>query len=264
MRSGFWLRLPLFYLGLLPVTAAAQEDLPAPEHYHVRLEYLWWSPALSGQLQKGISDQEGSLLDARADLAVQEHAANLLQGTLRLGGKWKLRASWTPLNYSGDTVSVSSFVYGTVSVVPGQRVLTTLKGNYITTAVEWDALERDRGFLGLLAGVKYFDVDTVLVAAEGDTPVGRVAETRRLPIPVAGLSGRVYVTDRISLEGELSGLPAGDRGHLFELLLAARAHLSDRLAGTVGWRKLGLEGRDGRDFLNLGMSTWTIGIEISL
>ncbi len=264
MRWRSWSCPTLLSLSLLPALAVAQEELPAPEHYHVRLEYLWWSPQLSGQLQKGISSQEGTLLDARADLDIQEHGANLLQGTLRFGGRWTLRASWTPLDYGGDTIAAASFVYGTTTVLSGQRVVTTLKGNYFTTALEWDVLERRRGFLGLVAGVKYFDVDTVLVAVEADVPVSRVAETKRIPIPVAGLTGRFYVTDRISVEGELTGLHAGDRGHVLELLLAGRAHLSDRLAGTIGWRKLGLEGRDGRDYLNLGMSTWVFGIELSL
>jgi hypothetical protein len=51
---------------------------------------------------------------------------------------------------------------------------------------------------------------------------------------------------------------------LFEILLAGRAHLSDHIAGTLGWRKLALEGRDGRDYLKLGLSTWTFGVEFSL
>ena len=41
----------------LCVPAAAQEELPPAERYHVRLEYLWWSPQPAGQLQKGFSNQ---------------------------------------------------------------------------------------------------------------------------------------------------------------------------------------------------------------
>lgn len=256
--------LTLLSLLLLPAAAEAQAELPAAEQYHVRLEYLWWSPALSGELQKGFSEREGTLLNAQADLGIERQGANLLQGTLRLGKGWKLRGSWTPLDYRGDVVADSAFVYGTTVVAPGQRVVTSLSGNYSTAALEWDPLERSRGFLGVLLGVKYFDVDTTLVAVADDVTISRVAETDRLPIPVFGLAGRVYVTERISLEGELSGLPAGERGHLFELLLAGRGHLSDRIAGTLGWRKLALEGRDGRDYLKIGLSRWTFGVEISL
>lgn len=262
MRRG---AAPLVLCGLLlPALAAAQADLPATEQYHLRVEYQWWSPALSGQLQKGRSEVEGTILDVQADLGVEEHAANLVQGTLRLGNRWKLRGAWQPLDYRGDVVSLSAFVYGTTEVVPGQRVVTTLKGNLVTAAVEWDAIERARGFVGAFAGLKVLDVDTTLVALVGDEPQSRVAETERLPIPVVGLAARAYPRERISLEAEISGLPAGERGHLFELWLAGRGHLSERVAGTLGWRKLVLEGHDGRDSLLLGLSKWTFGIEISL
>jgi hypothetical protein len=263
MATRSWLP-GLLCLSFLPAAAAAQADLPPAEQYHLRLEYLWWSPTPTGELQKGVSEVEGTVLNTRADLGIEKHSANALQGTLRLGNAWKLRGSRIPLAYRGDVVSVSSFVYGTAVVAPGQRVVTSLSGNYFTAALEWDPLERWRGFLGVLLGVKYFDVDTTLVAVADDETISRVAETEKLPIPVVGLAGRVYVTERISLEAELSGLPAGERGQLFEILLAGRAHLSDHIAGTLGWRKLALEGRDGRDYLKLGLSTWTFGVEFSL
>jgi hypothetical protein len=152
-------------------------------------------------------------------------------------------------------------VYGTTAVGAGDQVITTLKGNYVTGELEWDFVDRRQGFLGLLVGVKYFDVDAILLNADTSS---RVAETERLPIPVLGLAGRAYLHPRFSLEAELSGLPAGDRGHVWEFLLAARVHLSDHLAATGGYRRLALEGRDDRDFFNLDLGTWTFGVELSL
>jgi hypothetical protein len=247
--------------GAALLAAPAHAQRAPAEDYTLRAEYLWWSPGPSGQLQKGLGDEPGTLLDARDDLGLGEAGANLARATFRLGGSWKLRGAWSPLDFRGDVLAPRSFAYGTTAVRAGDQVITALKGNYVTGELEWDFVERERGFLGFLFGVKYFDVDTLLLNVDASS---RVAETERLPIPVLGLAGRAYVHPRVSLEVELSGLSAGDRGHVWELLLAARAHVSSRLAVTGGYRRLALEGRDDRDFFNLDLGTWTFGVELSL
>jgi hypothetical protein len=252
-------------LAALPgLAAAAEDELPAAERYHLRLEYLWWSPQLDGQLQKGFSDSEGTVVDARKDLGIRQTGSNLLQGTLRFGGRWKLRGGWHRMDYDGDVPAARAFVYGSAYVSPDQRVVTSFTGQEFTAELQCDVVQRALGFAGLRLGVKYFDVSTALVVTENDKTLARVADTRKLPLPVVGVAARVYPHERVSLEGEFSGFPAGSRGHVWELAVAARGHLGDRLAVTVGWRKQALEGHNDRDSLTLGMSKWTLGVEISL
>jgi hypothetical protein len=257
-RSTLALALALAAAAAAP--AAAQEELPAPERYHLRLEYLWWSPQPGGQLQKGFSDQEGTLLGVE-ELGIQGHRANELRAALRLGTSWKLRGSWSPIDFRGDVAAARPFVYGTVDVLLAQRVITSLKGNYGSAELEWDFLKRPQGFLGVLAGARIVDVDTLLLNVDTSD---RVLETERLPIPSFGLTGRLYLDRRFSLEGELSGLTIGERGHIWELHAAARFHVSDHLAASGGYRRIELEGRTDRDFLKLGLGRWTLGVEISL
>jgi hypothetical protein len=252
-------------LAGLPLSVFATEDeLPASERYHLRLEYLWWSPDLDGELQKGFSDDLGTVLDAREDLGMHETGSNLLQGNLRFGGRWKLRGAWHRMEYDGDVPAARAFVYGSAYVSPDQRVVTSFTGHELTAELQCDVVQRTIGFAGLRLGVKYFDVSTTLVALENDAILARVADTERLPLPVVGITVRLYPHPRVSLEAELSGLPAGSRGHLWELLLAARGHLGDRIAVTGGWRKLAFEGHNDRDSLTLGMGKWAFGVEISL
>jgi hypothetical protein len=248
-------------LALAAATAPAQEALPAAEQYHVRLEYLWWSPQPTGQLQKGFSDRKGTLLDAEADLGLQQSTANMLRGVLRLGTSWKLRGSWSHVDFRGDVQVARRFEYGTVVVAPGDNVQTSIKGNYGTVDLEWDFLKRPQGFAGLLLGAKIVDVDTLLLNVDAQD---RVAETQRLPIPVLGIAGRLYLGRWFSIEGEFSGLTIGDRGHVWEWLATGRVHVSRRLAATGGYHSITLEGRNDRDYLNLELSQWTFGVEISL
>jgi hypothetical protein len=245
----------------LVVPAAAQEQQPPSERYHLRLEYLWWSPQPAGQLQKGFSDREGSLVDVQTDLGLQQSSANTLRGALRLGTSWKLRGSWAAIDFRGDVTAAKGFEYGTAVVRSGDEVRASIKGNYGTAELEWDFLKRPQGFAGLLLGAKIFDIDTLLLNVDTED---RVAETQRLPIPVVGLAGRMYFGRHFSMEGEVSGLTIGDRGHVWEWTIAARVHLTDRLAGTGGYHRLALEGRDERDYLKLDLGQWTYGVEISL
>jgi hypothetical protein len=258
---GVWLGLALLLAVGGAGSAAAQDLLPPPEDYTLRIEYLWWSPAPSGEIQKGVGEFEGTLLDIQEDLDVESGKANGLRGIFRLGGRWKLRAGWTPLDFRGEVLAGRPFLYGNLVARAGDEIVTSLKGNLIAADLEWDFVEGGSGFLGILGGVRYFDVDTVLVNV---ATAGRVAETERLPVPVLGLAGRAYLTDWVSLEGELTGITAGSLGHLWDWLVAVRVHPTDRLALTGGYRSLALEGQDDRDFLSLKLSTWTFGLEISL
>jgi hypothetical protein len=260
LRDAVALAATLATLPGLVDPASAQASLPSAEDYHLRLEYLWGSPYPDGQLQKGLGEDPGTLLDVRLDLGVEENAANVLRGALRLGQSWKLRGSWMPLDFGGDTEARQPFTYGTLEARVGDRIVSSLKGNLFGGDVEWDFVRRPGGFLGVLFGVRYFDVDTLVVNA---TLIDRVAETQRLPIPVVGLASRTYFS-RFSAEAEIAGMTAGSRGHLLELLFAVRFHVSDHLAATGGYRRLTIEGQDERDFLELKLGTWTFGAEISL
>jgi hypothetical protein len=235
--------------------------LPPPERYHLRLEYLWWEPLPQGELQKGFSETEGTLLDVEADLGVTESQANPLRASLRASDSWKVRGSWRPLDFKGQALARQGFTYGDITVFRNDEVRTSLKGNYVTGEVEWDFARGRQGFLGALLGVKYFDVDTLLVDVDTSE---RVAETERLPIPVVGLAGRVYASSRLSIEAEFSGMRAGSRGHVFEVYLLARFHITDWVAVGGGYHRLSLEGKDERDFFSLAFDTWTAGVEISL
>ena len=256
-----WIAPGALALLLLGGASPVLAQVSGPEDYALRVEYLLWSPRPEGTIQKGLGEADGSLVDVRDVLAVAEGDANVLRASFRLGGGWKLRGSWTPLDMRGDTPSPEPFTYGTLVVRAGDRVVTTLKGNDISAGLEWDFVERPEGFFGLVFGVKYLDVDTVLVDV---TTESRVAEREQLPVPVVGLAGRRYLGSLASVEGEISGITVGSRGHLWEWLVAVRVHLLDSLAATGGYRSLSLEGRDDRDSLDLGLATWTFGVEISL
>jgi hypothetical protein len=243
-------------------TASAQDpsSLPAPERYGVRLQYREYRPDLSGQTRKGSDDRDGTLVDVDDDLAIGDKRTFDVRGAIQFKKGWKLRGSYTPLDYRGDAEANRGFTYGETRFSRFDHVVTSMKGGCYSADLEWDFVKGSRGFLGAVVGAKVFDVDATVVNV---TLNSRERDTILAPIPVVGLATRIYA-GRVSFEGELTGLSAGDRGSMFEAEGSVRLHISDRLAAMGGYRYLSLDGKENKDQVKLKLGGWQFGLEISL
>jgi hypothetical protein len=243
-------------------SANAQDasNLPAPEKYGLRLQYREFRPSLTGHAQKAFASSDGSLVDVTDDLGITDKRTFDVRGTIQFRKGWKLRGSYTPLDYKGDTEVTQAFTYGETRYARFDRVASTMKGAYYSADLEWDFLKGPHGFLGAVAGAKLFDVDAALVNVSANA---REVDTITAPIPVIGLATRLYA-GRVSFEGELSGLSAGKRGSAVEAEASVRLHVSDRLAAMGGYRYLSLDGKKDKDQVKLKLGGWQFGLEISL
>ena len=242
--------------------ASAQDssNVPPAEKYGLRLQYREFRPSLTGEAQKGSGDKSGSTVDVTHDLGIPDKRTFDVRGTIQFKRGWKIRGSYTPLDYKGDTEVNSAFTYGETRYSRFDRVVTSIKGAYYSADLEWDFIKGARGFLGGVVGAKMFDVDASLVNASINA---REVDTITAPVPVIGLATRVYA-GRISVEGEITGLSAGSRGSMLEADGSVRVHVSDRLAAMGGYRYLSLDGKDGKDQVKLKLGGWQFGLEISL
>jgi hypothetical protein len=246
----------------LAAAASAQDssNLPPAERYGLRLQYREFRPSLTGEAQKGFDDKDGTVVDVTDDLGIADKRTFDVRGTIQFKKGWKLRGSYTPLDYKGDTEVSRGFNYGETRYNRFERVVTTMKGAYYSADLEWDFLKGPHGFLGAVAGAKLFDVDAALVNVSVNS---REVDTITRPIPVIGLATRLYA-GRFSVEGEITGLSAGSLGSALEAEGSVRVHVSDRLAAMGGYRHLSLDGKDGKDQVKLKLGGWQFGLEISL
>lgn len=248
----------------LAVPAAAQDlnapPVPPAERYRLRLEYREYRPELTGKARKGTTTSEGSLIDVLDDLGLEDDRTFEGRGIFQLKQGHKLRGSYTPLEYRGDHEVPNTFTYGDTRYERFTRVRSSIKGYYAGADYEWDFIQRQGGFLGVVLGARGFDVDTVVLDVSDNV---READTIRVVVPVLGLTTRLY-TGRLSFEAEATGLSVGDKGHMIEVDGGVRYHISDRLAVGIGYRYLDLEGKDGRDEVKLKLGGWQGGIELSL
>lgn len=253
-----WVRV--LAVGSLVVCApglARSQDVAPPEHYRLRLEYVRWLASIDAQVKKGTP---GTEIDVKDVLGVEDRDVNEFRAVLRLGGRQKLRGSYASLDYDGDVILDQAFIFDGTFFRRDDRTVTSLKGALWTAEFEFDVLQNSAGHLGLLLGVKYLDVDSVIVQPE----VGRrETGTQRAPVPVLGATGRLYA-GRISLSAEISGLTIGQRGTLYDVEGQARFHITDRLAIGGGYRLLSVRGEDGDDFIRMRNDGLRFGVELSL
>ena len=238
---------------------ARSQDAAPPEHYRLRLEYVYWIAEITGEIQKGATEGVGRV-DLKDDLGVEDKNLNEVRAALRLGNRHKLRGSWVSLDYDGDVILDSLFIFDGTIFRQGERTVTSMKGNLWSAEYEWDFLQNSVGYLGLVIGAKFLDVDSVIVQPE----VGRrETGTQRAPVPVIGLSGRLYA-GRLSFSAEGTGLTLGSRGSLYDVEGQARFHITDRLAVGGGYRWLRARGEEDDDFLLFSDEGFRFGVELGL
>jgi hypothetical protein len=248
-------------LGLaLPATEArAQDDVRHPaERYHLRLQYRHYMPDLTGDTHKGTDDS--GFVDFNEDLAFAQETTFDARGYIQFSAGKKLRLSYTHLDYAGDTIAPKTFTYGGTRYEIGTQVQSSVKGGYYAADIQWDFVKKPQGFLGLVVGAKAIDVDTLVFDVSDNV---REVDTYRIGVPVVGVAGRWY-TGKFSLEGEFSGITAGNRGHIYDADTTARFHVSDRLALQGGYRWLRLEAKDDDQEVNFKLVGWQFGVELSL
>lgn len=260
MSRGWTGGVALIALSFAGAASAQDSNLPNPEKYGLRLQFREFRPSLTGEAQKGFEDKDGTVVDVKDALGIEDKRTFDARGAIQFKKGWKFRGSYTPLDYKGDTEVAAAFTYGETRYARFDRVVTTMKGAYYSADLEWDFIKGPHGFLGAVVGAKLFDVDAALVDVSVNS---REIDTITAPIPVIGMATRLYA-GRFSVEGELTGLSAGSRGSALEAEASVRVHVSDRLAAMGGYRYLSLNGKDGRDQVKLKLGGWQFGLEISL
>jgi hypothetical protein len=105
------------------------------------------------------------VVDVMDDLGIGTSGRSTCAARIQFKRGWKLRGSYTPFNYQGDTEVDSSFTYGDTRYARFERVVTTMKGAYYGGDLEWDFLKGPHGSWARWRGPGLFDVDAALVNA---------------------------------------------------------------------------------------------------
>jgi hypothetical protein len=197
------LTLPLLLTPLLAVPAAAQyrppSDPPTGEDYHVELAFLGWKPTPVFTMTSESLGILGTDVDLVNDLGIDSKMLWETRIVLRPARKHKFRVHYLPMHYTAETVVQREFIFNGLLYRAGLPVNTDAEIKTWRVGYEFDFIHRDWGYLGVLADLKFTDVNVQL-----ESPLGLEFTKQAAPIPTFGGTARGYLTRDISLTGEVT------------------------------------------------------------
>jgi hypothetical protein len=234
----------LLALGLLgtPALASAQYGAPDPatgERYHVEVTFGIWNPTPDVVFSSEQFEIPGTLIDAVEDLGIEKSRFRDFRLVLRPARKHKFRFSYTPIEYTSDTVLQRPIVFNGLLYQVGLPVQTDFSWKAYRIGYEYDFIYRDRGFLGFIVDAKVTDARVHL-----DSPVNSEFARARAPIPTLGLIGRGYLLPNLAVTGEFTGfaIPESESrdydGKFYELDIYGTVNLTNNIGVNAGYRRM--------------------------
>jgi hypothetical protein len=120
-----------------------------------------------------------------------------------LGHKHKFNISYAPVRYDASATLNRTFTFGDKVFIVGAPATTDIKWDLWRFGYEWDFVSMDKGYLGLIADLKYNKLE-----ASVDSPVLSAAASteQNAPVPTIGVAFRAFPVPMLSIGGEFSGL----------------------------------------------------------
>lgn len=182
-------------------SATAYAQLPAEDHV-VELGVMLWQP--SPELVLSTDTLIGAGVD-RVDFVEEFGIEDKYFPEFRavIGRRHKFRASFVTFDYDAETTISRTIRFQGRTFTLGVPATVDINWKLYTFGYEWDVVSRERGFVGVVADVKYNRIEASI-----DSPILTSAATTDVtaPIPTLGVVGRGYLAPSVSITGELTGM----------------------------------------------------------
>jgi hypothetical protein len=213
---------------------------PTGETYRIEgAAGLWFPSANINATSEGLGI-EGTTIDFKTDLGLQDKKLPDVRLVLRPARRSKFRFEFIPIKYTQTATVRRRIVFNGIAYNVGLPVTSELYWKAYRMAYEFDFISNNRGFAGFVVEAKYTDVNILLDAS----PVALEFARARAPIPAIGGIGRVYVVPNISITGEFTGfrlpkdLVKDASAHYVDFDLYGTVNFTDNLGAQVGYRSL--------------------------
>jgi hypothetical protein len=238
-------------------TAAAQSDVIPAEKFHVEFGTAWWRPTPHLSIQTEALASVGLVdFDFADEFAIDPSWFAEFLAVLKPALKHKVRVSYVPVRYEQTSPLQTPISFNGTSFFGSATA--SLKWSLWRFGYEWDFMSRERGFLGMLADVKYNKVSAT-VRGRGAAEATHASA----PIPGLGVIGRAYVHPRVQISGEFTGfkIVGGDvEGSLYDFDISATANIFKSLGVQGGYRAVKADYTIDEDFGDLTLRGPYVGI----
>ncbi len=235
-------------LALLLVTPpaeaqfSAQPDIVPAEDFNVELGLMFWQPTPELSITTG-NAQVGTV-DFVEDFGISEERFREFRVVLKPGRKHKIRFNYVAFNYDQDAVLQRTITFQNLTFPVTADANADINWDLYRFGYEWDFLSRSRGFLGLIAEVKYNTVNADVSAtatAFGLTQTVAAEFAQDAAVPTIGVIGRGYLGEYVSITSEFTLFRYENdefRGKFYDFEISGAAHLGKNVGAQVGWRSV--------------------------
>jgi hypothetical protein len=249
--------LLLSVLLLLSLSSPAQA-LPG---FGAGVRGTYWFPDLSATAQTIIAGVPETKFNLKNDLGMDDE--NFLSGEAFLRfGRLHFRIGYTKISYDGsETLSQDIEFNGQIFPV-SDNVISSLDVKMLDAEVQVDILRPDfvaaNFYLGLIAKVKYVDVDLELTST-----TLREKKDFQVPIPTVGLAaGAGFLNDLLRVDARVTGM-AYSGNHLYEADAFASLVPFPFLRIQGGYRYLDLKADEDDLLVDVELSGPYVGAQLS-
>ncbi len=218
---------------MLAVPCAAQDA--ATDRFSISFGAFITDRDTVTRVDSNTADQ-GTLVNFEDDLGLESsHTVFRIDGHYRFSERHRLDFSVFDLSRDATHTLGKPIQFGDETFFARSSVTTDFDLNIYKLGYTYSFLQSDKGFLGGDIGLYVVDYGITLRTLIND-PIETNSIT--VPLPVIGLRGEYYLTDRWTLSGDYEwfSLEIGDvKGHLHDFYISADYRILDNMALGVAY-----------------------------
>jgi hypothetical protein len=232
--------LAAMLLLYMPTASAQQDDF---DHFSISLGIFLADRASKTRLNGTIDDgDDGTNVDLEGDLGLnRSDTVFRIDGFYRFNEKHRIDISAFDLSRSKTRVIDEEIEWGDTIYPVNVSIKSAFDLQIYKLAYTWSFMRRDKGYLGLTAGLYIANFGAKLSAAD----IGSVeSDSLTAPLPVVGLRGEYEISERFTFRasGELFALEYDDYdGTLVDLYAGIDYQLSEHSAIGLGLNSVNLD-----------------------
>ncbi len=196
-------------IAFFAVAVVALSSTPASAVIDVEGRY--WLSTLDSNVMATDLSIIGTNIDL-VDTLGMDDKKNFFDGriVLELGGH-RLRYGYVPLEWKGTGSHNASITFNGQTYNANVAIDSELSIKYHRLAYQYNFIDTLDNHLGVIAELKYFDIDAKLQSAVNNEVIGIGA-----PVPTVGLAAQIAVPFLIKLGGEVTGVSLGNKAYMYD------------------------------------------------
>lgn len=206
----------------------------------IELQGRYWFPDLRSNAQISSSSTVGTVVDLKDDLGVGNEAIPEGQLIWHITRKHELRAGANFATFNGSKFVTKNITFDGTTYAVGTQVNSELKLNTYNVGWAYQFAGNEIVTLKSILDVKIFDIDGTLNA------VGYATENANMtiPLPTIGLGLEAKLPLDLAFCTEVTGMSAGDFGHLVDAELGLKYSPIKHISVAGGYRWVDFKGQD--------------------